>query len=80
MCLGLKSKTKELLMTPQEIVQLTEQMKALGVECFEARDVKVRFVQTIAYPEFAKPTELRKEDEIKLQSEINERLMFGSSM
>lgn len=67
-------------MTPMEIVQLTQDMKALGVECFEAGAVKVRFTSSIAYPDFAKPTELRKEDEIKLQSELNERLMFGSSM
>jgi ClpP class serine protease len=68
-------------MTPQEIVQLTEKMKVLGVECFEAGDVKVRFSQAISYPDFAKPVvPLTEEDKAKFQSELNERLMFGSSM
>lgn len=56
-------------------------MKAMGVEVFELESLKVRFGQTqLPLAELGKPSPLTKDDLAKVQSELNERLIFGSSM
>lgn len=68
-------------MTPEQVIQLTSAMKEMGVEAFELESLKVRFGQTqLPLAELVKPSPLTKDDLVKVQSELNERLMFGSSM
>jgi hypothetical protein len=68
-------------MTPDQAIQLTSAMKEMGVEAFELESLKVRFGQTQSpLAELGKTSPLTKEDLAKVQSEINERLIFGSSM
>lgn len=57
-------------------------MKDLGVEVFELEGLKVRFSQPLSLSpvsDFTKAQPL-KEDIEKRLSEMNEKLMFGSSM
>ena len=68
-------------MTPEQAIHLTLAMKEAGVEVFELESLKVRFGQIqLPLAELGKPSPLTKDDLAKVQSELNERLIFGSSM
>lgn len=68
-------------MTPEQVIQLTSAMKDLGVEVFELEGLKVRFIQPLSLSPVSEFTKAPlKEDIEKRLSEMNEKLMFGSSM
>lgn len=70
-------------MTPEELVKLTQEMKALEVEVFEVGSVKVRFKVQYENP-FPAVSPSTLDSELQngdaLQRQVNDRLMFGSSM
>ena len=67
-------------MSPEKAIEVTKAMKEMGVMIFELETLKVQFHPQVMASLPSLPESPRAEDSDIIRSQINERLLFGSSM